>query len=61
MELKFIDADIVCGRAKHHLPPGADYDLSDTVTIASGTDADAVLERIRAAYKPTHPNLEKNM
>ncbi|KAB5595254.1 Argonaute-1 protein [Ceratobasidium theobromae] len=58
---KFADADIVCGRAKHHLPPGSDYDLSDTMTIASGTDADAMLERIKAAYRPTHPNLEKNM
>jgi len=54
-------ADIVCGRAKHHLPPGAEYDLSDSMTVASGTDAAAVLERIRAAYRPTHPSLEKNM
>jgi len=54
-------ADIVCGRAKHHLPPGAEYDLSDSMTVASGTDADAMLQRIRAAYRPTHPTLQKNM
>ncbi|KAG8764009.1 hypothetical protein FRC12_008333 [Ceratobasidium sp. 428] len=54
-------ADIVCGRAKHHLPPGAEYDLSDSMTIASGTEAEDTLNRIRAAYKPTHANLEKNM
>ncbi|KAG8742665.1 hypothetical protein FRC10_001148 [Ceratobasidium sp. 414] len=53
-------ADIVCGRAKHHLPAGAEYDLSDSMTIAS-TDAEDTLNRIRAAYKPTHPSLEKNM
>ncbi|KAG8703536.1 hypothetical protein FRC08_002787 [Ceratobasidium sp. 394] len=53
-------ADIVCGRAKHHLPAGAEYDLSDSMTVAS-TDAKDTLNRIRAAYRPTHPNLEKNM
>ncbi|KAG9103624.1 pre-mRNA-splicing factor cwc22 [Ceratobasidium sp. 370] len=53
-------ADIVCGRAKHHLPAGAEYDLSDSMTVAS-TDAEDTLNRIRAAYRPTHPNLEKNM
>ncbi|CAE6524743.1 unnamed protein product [Rhizoctonia solani] len=52
-------ADIVCGRAKHHLPP--DFDVSDSVTVASGTDADALVERVKAAYKPTHPNLARNM
>ncbi|KAG9122737.1 hypothetical protein FRC07_000749, partial [Ceratobasidium sp. 392] len=59
--LQILDADIVCGRAKHHLPPGAEYDLSDTMTVASGTDAEDTLSRIRAAYKPTHPTIEKNM
>ncbi|QRW00807.1 protein argonaute 3 [Ceratobasidium sp. AG-Ba] len=54
-------ADIVCGRAKHHLPPGAEYDMSDSMTVASGTDAESMLQRIRAAYRPTHPNVEKNM
>jgi hypothetical protein len=53
------DADIVCGRARHHLPP--DFDMSDSATIASGTDAEAMLERIKAAYRPTHPTIARNM
>ncbi|QRW26912.1 protein argonaute 1 [Rhizoctonia solani] len=52
-------ADIVCGRARHHLPP--DFDMSDSATIASGTDAEALLERIKAAYRPTHPTIARNM
>ncbi|CAE6431878.1 unnamed protein product [Rhizoctonia solani] len=52
-------ADIVCGRARHHLPP--DFDMSDSATIASGTDAEAMLERIKAAYRPTHPTIARNM
>lgn len=54
-------ADIVCARAKNHLPQGQEFDLSDTMSVASGSDANAMLERIKAAYRPTHPNLEKNM
>ena len=51
----FVDADIVCARAKLHYVPGGDQgDLSESATQLSSTEADRQMESFRAGFKKVH-------
>ncbi|KAG8704598.1 hypothetical protein FRC08_002139 [Ceratobasidium sp. 394] len=53
-------ADLIYGKAKYHLPPGMELEFSDDGRMTEA-EKDAMFNRIRAAYRPTHPNLRGNM
>ncbi|KAG9122738.1 hypothetical protein FRC07_000750 [Ceratobasidium sp. 392] len=53
-------ADLVCGSAKNHLPPGTELEFSDSGKM-SEDEKEEVIKRLRAVYKPTHPNLQRVM
>ncbi|KAG8746116.1 hypothetical protein FRC10_005982 [Ceratobasidium sp. 414] len=54
------DADLICGRAKNHLPPGIELEFSDNGKMTE-EEKEVILNRIRAVYKPTHLNLRGTM
>ncbi|QRW00817.1 protein argonaute 1 [Ceratobasidium sp. AG-Ba] len=54
-------ADLVCGRARNHLPPGVELEFDDDAKNLTEEQKEAHLRRIRSLYKPTHQNLERNM
>lgn len=50
----------MCSRAKNHYDPSQNMDLDDSNT-ATGSDAEAQVQRFRDAFKPLHKNMGSNM
>lgn len=53
----FLDADIVCSRAKNHYDPaGNSFDMSETATQMDQCQADNSLATYKSGFKPLHKN-----
>jgi eukaryotic translation initiation factor 2C len=53
----FLDADIVCTRAKNHYDPQGGVDFSDSATQLDDGQATTTLEAFQRGFKPLHPNM----
>jgi eukaryotic translation initiation factor 2C len=53
----FLDADIVCTRAKNHYDPQAGVDFSDSATQLDSGQADTALDAFKRGFKPLHRNM----
>ncbi len=58
----YVDADIVCARAKNHYDPdSAQMDLTDSGTQLDAKDAKDQLDEFRAGFKPLHEKIRRMM
>ena len=58
----FVDADIVCSRAKNHYDPeGTGIDLSESATRLDSKDANQQLDAFRANFKPLNDRTRRLM
>ena len=54
----FVDADIVCSRAKNHYDPNEHLNFENTST---GDDPEAQIELFRKKFMPLHQNMRQLM
>lgn len=57
----WLDADIVCSRAKNHYDPRGTVDFSDSATQADTSQAEGALEAFKRGFKPLHANMQSVM
>lgn len=56
----FIDADIVCSRAKNHYDPTARLDLSESGTVEN-SNAEAQLQVFKDNFNPINERMQRRM